>query len=369
MSGLPPLPLPDGIASDRVATEAGLDQHYLHAGDPARPMLLLLHGFPEVAFSWRRVMVPLAEAGYFVVAPDQRGYGRTTGWEGDYDGDLSAYSVTNMVRDLLALVRALGRERVHAVIGHDYGARVAAWAALVRGDVFPRMATMSSPFGGPPPLAARRDTVHDEMLQLDPPRKHYQWYYSTREAERDMLEAPQGLHAFLRAYFHMKSAEWEGNRPHRLEGWRAGELAKMPTYYIMNADEDMPASVARAMPGEAAIGACEWLPDEALAVYAAEFARTGLQGALNSYRVSTSPAFQRDLSVFHGRRVEVPATFIAGRQDWGWAQFPGALEAMEATATADWRGTHMVEGAGHWVQQERPAEVVAILLDFLRETR
>ncbi len=366
---LPPLPLPDGIASARVATESGLDQHYLHAGQPDRPMLLLLHGFPELAFSWRRVMVPLAEAGWFVVAPDQRGYGRTTGWEGDYDGDLSAYSVPNMVRDQVAFVRALGREAVHAVIGHDYGARVAAWAALIRGDVFPRMATMSSPFGGPPPIAAREDPVHDEMLRLDPPRKHYQWYYSTREAEPDMLAAPAGLHGFLRAYFHMKSADWPGNRPHRLESWSAGELAKMPTYYIMNADEDMPASVARAMPDAAAIAACEWMPDSAMAVYAAEYARTGFQGALNSYRVSTSAQFQRDLSVFHGRRIEGPATFIAGRQDWGRTQFPGALEAMETTATADWRGTHLIEGAGHWVQQEQPGAVVERLLAFLEETR
>ena len=368
MNDLPPLPLPHGITSANVRTESGLDQHYLHAGDPTRPMLLLLHGFPELAFSWRRVMLPLAGAGYHVVAPDQRGYGRTTGWEGDHDGDLSAFAVPNMVRDQVAFVRALGRERVHAVIGHDYGARVAAWAALIRPDVFPRMAAMSSPFGGPPPIAAGDDPIHEDMLRLDPPRKHYQWYYSTREAERDMLDAPGGLHAFLRAYFHVKSGDWPGNRPHRLEGWRASELAKMPTYYVMRADEDMPASVAREMPDAAAIAACAWLPDEALAVYAAEFSRTGLQGALNSYRVSTSPRFRRDLSAFHGRRIEVPATFIAGRQDWGWAQFPGALEAMETTACADWRGTHLVDGAGHWVQQERPGEVVAILRRFLAET-
>ena len=153
----PPLPLPAGVGSARVATETGLEQHYLHAGDPDRPVLLLLHGFPEIAFSWRRVMLPLAQTGYFVVAPDQRGYGRTTGWQGDYDGDLSEWSVTNLVRDKIAFVRALGRPAVHAVIGHDYGARVAAWAALIRPDVFPRMAIMSAPFGGPPPIAQRHE--------------------------------------------------------------------------------------------------------------------------------------------------------------------------------------------------------------------
>ena len=140
MSDLPPVPLPDGIGSVRVQTESGLDQHYLHAGDPGRPLLLLLHGFPEIAFSWRRVMGPLAEAGYHVVAPDQRGYGRTTGWEGDFDGDLSAYAVPNLVRDQVAFVRAIGRP-VHAVIGHDYGSPVACWSALIRPE------PVSSPSG------------------------------------------------------------------------------------------------------------------------------------------------------------------------------------------------------------------------------
>ncbi len=359
---LPPLPLPDGIGAARVATASGLEQHYLQAGEPGRPMLLLLHGFPELAFSWRRVMLPLAGAGFHVVAPDQRGYGRTTGWEGGYDCDLSAFGMFSLVRDAVAFGRALGRP-VHAVIGHDYGARVAAWAALLRPDVFPRLAAMSSPFGGPPPIAQGPDPVHDALRRLDPPRKHYQWYYSTQQAERDMLEAPQGLHAFLRAYFHMKSADWP-NRPHRLESWRAEELAMLPTYYVMRADENMAQTVAHEMPERAPGGGPGWLPDAALAVYAAEFARTGLQGALNSYRCSTSPRFLRDLSAFHGRRIEVPAAFICGAQDWGWAQFPGALEAMETTATADWRGTHLVEGAGHWVQQEQPEAVVALLLDF-----
>jgi pimeloyl-ACP methyl ester carboxylesterase len=351
------------VRSAHVRTESGLDQHYLHAGKPDCPMLLLLHGFPELAFSWRRVLLPLAEAGHYVVAPDQRGYGRTTGWKGGYDDDLSAFSLPNLVRDQIAFARALGRP-VHALVGHDFGSPVAAWAALIRPDVFPRVVLMSSPFAGPPPIVQADDPVHDEMLGLDPPRKHYQWYYSTREAERDMLDAEQGFHAFLRAYFHMKSADWP-NRPHRLAGWRVEELAKLPAYYVMRADQDMAETVAPDMPAEAAITGCEWLPEEALGVYAAEFRRTGLQGALNWYRCSTSPRFRRDLSVFDGRRIEVPATFIAGAQDWGWAQFPGALEAMEAAATADWRGTRLLDGAGHWVQQEQPEAVVAHILGFL----
>ena len=117
-----------------------------------RPCLLLLHGFPELAYSWRKVMLPLAEAGFHVVAPDQRGYGRTTGWDGDYDGDLGSFRLLNLVRDALGLVSALGYRSVAAVIGHDFGSPVAAWCALVRPDVFRSVVLMSAPFAGPPAL-------------------------------------------------------------------------------------------------------------------------------------------------------------------------------------------------------------------------
>jgi pimeloyl-ACP methyl ester carboxylesterase len=300
-----------------------------------------------------------------VVAPDQRGYGRTTGWDAAYDGDLAAFSLPCLVRDALALVRALGREHVDCLIGHDFGSFVTAWAALIRPDVFPRAVLMSVPFGGPPGIALADDPVHAALAALPRPRKHYQWYYSTRQAEADMLNAPDGLHAFLRAYFHMKSADWAGNRPHPLTGWIADELAKLPEYYIMDLAADIPASVAPAMPSAAEIAACEWLPEEALTVYAAEFARTGLQGGLQWYRCGTDRRFARDLSVYAGRRVEVPVCFIAGSKDWGIYQKPGAFERMQTTACADYHGGFLVPGAGHWVQQEQPQMVVGRILEFL----
>ena len=364
MTDLPALPLPSGIRTRMVPTDTGLTHHVLEAGQPGQPMLLLLHGFPELAFSWRKVMVPLAEAGFHVVAPDQRGYGRTTGWDSGYDDDLSAFSVPCMVRDQLALVRELGAERVHCLIGHDFGARVAAWSAMIRPDVFPRLICMSSPFPGPPAIAQSEDPVHAQLLALDPPRKHYQWYYSTRAAEADMMNAPEGMHAFLRAYFHMKSADWTANKPFELAGWSAPELARMPNYYIMQASENMAESVAPHDPGTGSA----WMPDTDMAVFAAEYERTGLQGALNSYRCSTSPRFQRDLSVYQGHSYAGPATFFAGQQDWGWAQFPGALHKMATEVCADWRGTHLIEGSGHWLQQERPEAVLEAVFGFLNET-
>ena len=250
--------LPRGIRSRIVRDINGLDVHMLEAGyetsaeGAPRPLVVLLHGFSELAYSWRKVMLPLAVAGYHVVAPDQRGYGRTTGWDASYDGDLASFRFLNLVRDVLGLVHALGYDRVAAVIGHDFGSSVAAWAALLRPDVFGSVALMSAPFSGPPPLppasSKAATDIHSDLAALDPPRKHYQWYYSTREADGNMRHCPQGVHAFLRAYYHHKSADWTANKPHRLGAWTAVELAKLPTYYVMPRDLGMAATVAVEMP-------------------------------------------------------------------------------------------------------------------------
>ena len=137
----------------------------------------------------------------------------------------------------------------------------------------------------------------------------------------------------------------------------------MPTYYIMDRDRTMAQTVAAEMPAEENIAACRWLPDAELAVYVREFERNGFQGGLQWYRCCTSGRFERGEELFSGRRIEVPACFIAGAADWGIHQVPGALEAMEERA-ADWAGAWLVDGAGHWVQQERPDAVSARLTAF-----
>src|SRR5579863_3639269 len=156
-SALPPYgngALPAGIRSRQIANVNGMTVHILEAGfeTPDRPAVLLLHGFPELAYSWRKVMLPLAAAGYHVIAPDQRGYGRTLGWDDGYDADPDPFRTLNMVRDAVGLVFALGYRSVTAVIGHDAGAPIAAWSALIRPDIFRAVAVLSSPFAGPPPL-------------------------------------------------------------------------------------------------------------------------------------------------------------------------------------------------------------------------
>ena len=380
---LPALPLPDGLRSRHQAGVNGLVMHYLEAGfEPAtsgapRQTVLLLHGFPELAYSWRRVMPALAAAGYRVIAPDQRGYGRSTGWSADYDADLQASHLLNLVRDALALVGALGLRQVDAVVGHDFGSLVAGWCALVRPDVFRSVVLMSAPFGGPPAWPPRPDgmagapepSLDQQLAALPQPRLHYQRYYSTREADANMRLCPQGIHAFLRAYYHVKSADWPHNAPRPLAALTAAELAKLPRYYVMDMGQGMAESVAPDMPSPANVAACRWLPDAELAVYASEFQRTGFQGALQWYRSLGHPGHQAQFGPFAGRRIEVPACYVAGAKDWGIYQKPGTFEAMQDSVCADWRGCHFVPGAGHWVQQEQAAAVSLRLLAFFRDSR
>ena len=380
-TNLPDIPLPSGIRSRFVDDINGLRMQVLEAGfeTKGRPCVLLLHGFPELAYSWRKVMPALAAAGYHVIAPDQRGYGRTTGWDASYDGDLNSFRLLNLVRDALGLVSAFGYRSVASVVGHDFGSSVAAWCALVRPDVFRSVALMSAPFAGPPPLpfdtanapprSKLDDPVHRELAALPRPRKHYQWYYSTRQANADMHRAPQSVHDFLRAYYHHKSADWKGNTPYPLKSWSASELAKLPTYYVMDLAKNMAETVAEEMPSANVVTANQWLPDSELSFYSTEYARTGFQGGLQWYRCGTSGAFTAELETFSGRTIDVPSCFISGKQDWGTYQRPRVFEAMQASACTQMIGCHLVEGAGHWVQQEQPEQVSRLLLQFVKQAR
>ncbi|MDQ2763921.1 MAG: alpha/beta hydrolase [Pseudomonadota bacterium] len=358
--------LPAGVRARFVDGVNGLRVHLLESGQPDNPCVLLLHGFPELAYSWRKVMPGLAAAGYYVIAPDQRGYGRTSGWDAGYDGNLESFRPINLVCDMVGLLAAVGRSSVGAVVGHDFGASVAAWCALLRPDIFRSVTLMSAPFGGPPGFAAASaPDIHRALAALDRPRKHYQWYYSTREANHDMTHSRQGMHAFLRAYYHHKSADWAGNKPFSLAGATALELARMPTYYIMDLDRDMPRTVAIERPSPEMIAACQWLPDHELRVYSREYGRTGFQGGLNWYRCRTQGIGVGELQVFSGRTIDVPSMFIAGAQDWGIYQTHGAVERMQASVCTRMRGCHLLDRAGHWVQQENAAEVLSLLLTFL----
>ncbi len=370
--------LPAGIRARLVENINGLTMHVLEAGFETsnRPAILLMHGFPELAYSWRKVMPALAEAGFHVIAPDQRGYGRTTGWDDRYDADLRPFRLLNLVRDALGLVSAFGYRSVAAVVGHDYGSSVAAYCALLRPDVFRSVVLMSAPFGGPPqipfntisPSASAVQAAPDinaALAALTPPRRHYHDYYSGRDANDNMQHCPQGVHDFLRAYYHHKSADWPHNTPFRLASWTAAELAKLPTYYVMQAGQGMAETVALEMPSTAAIASCAWLPDEQLRVYSAEYQRTGFQGGLDWYRCRSVPEFATELETYSGRTIDVPSCFISGRSDWGVYQTPGHFEHMQTKACTQMLGCHLLDGAGHWVQQEQPGQVAKLILNFI----
>ncbi|RAK98846.1 alpha/beta fold hydrolase [Aspergillus ibericus CBS 121593] len=399
------LPLPPTITTRLIPTPP-LTTHILESGAPSqnspttprKPLILLLHGFPELAYSWRKVLPQLASAGYHVVAPDARGFGRTTGWDTrPYDTvDLNTFTGTSLVRDVVRLVYALGYTSVACVVGHDAGAVTAAMCAVSRPDLFRGVVLLSHPFGGVPKVpfdvesgslsvdegkgpekeeekeggGSGRDTVHEDLLALG--RKHYKWYYSTEAASREMENPAGGMHAFLRGYFHVKSGAWEGNQPEMLSGWTAEELARMPYYYIMPAEASMPEAVEMLMRGasESGVERCrEWLSEEELGVYVAEYARTGFQGALNWYRVRTAEGgkYTWDWEVYAGRKIDIPCAFVSGRQDWGIYQEPGALEKMrDGTVCSNFRELRLVDGVGHWAPQESPEVVVEVILGLVK---
>src|SRR2546425_2240528 len=183
-------PLPAGIRSRFINNVNGITYHILEAGfeSAARPCVLLIHGFPELAYSWRRVIPPLARAGFHVIAPDLRGYGHSGGTDVTFADDLAPFTLLNKVRDMLGLVSAIGYRSVAAVVGHDHGSGVAGWCALARPDVFRSVVLMSAPFAGAPSLAfntandapkpsasagAAGANIDDDLAKLPVPRKYY----------------------------------------------------------------------------------------------------------------------------------------------------------------------------------------------------
>jgi pimeloyl-ACP methyl ester carboxylesterase len=175
------LNLEPGIRERYLENINGLSVHET----PNRPAVLLLHGFPDLAYCWRKVMLPLAAAGYHVIAPDQRGYGRTTGWDARYDGDVASFRNHSYARDAIGITMALGHREVACVVGHDFGAAVATYCALARPDYF-RSLILMSPFGGVPPLPFGTEgklpghpSLAQQLAALEPPRKESYDYFST----------------------------------------------------------------------------------------------------------------------------------------------------------------------------------------------
>jgi pimeloyl-ACP methyl ester carboxylesterase len=368
--------VPGGIRSRFIDNNNGVRMHILEAGfeENNRPCVVFLHGFPELGYTWKNQLLPLAQAGFHVIAPDLRGYGRSVTRPVAFEDDLLPYALLNRVNDVVGLVRSLGYERVAAVVGHDWGAPTAAWCGLVQPRIFRSVVVMSTPFGGAPAGTARHGSapitdldINKDLAALPRPRKHYLDYLATHGANEDMWHAPQGVHDLLQAQFYFKSANWKGNRPHALKAWTATELAKMPEYYIMDLDKTIAETMAAKMPTKEQIAACKWMTDKDLQVYSAEFVRTGFQGGLNSYRVLADSRYDAELYHYSGRTIDVPACFIAGASEWGPYQSPGVFEAMQHGACTRLLGVHLVNGAGHSVVEEQPEKVTNLLIEFLEK--
>ena len=250
--------LPDGIRSRFVPNINGLRMHVLEAGSGPRPGVVLLHGFPGTGVqlaprdgSLGRGRLPRHRP------PDLRGYGRTTGWDADFDGDLASFRRLNIVRDVTGLVAAYGF-RTAAVVGHDFGSPIAAWCALVRPDVFTAVALMSAPFGGtgalpfatvgrPPSVVPEpAPNLADELAALPRPRKHYQHYYQTRAANaRHVGRAARRPRPFCAATTTTRAPIGKTTGRSASPPGRRREMAGMPTYYIMDLADGMAATVAK----------------------------------------------------------------------------------------------------------------------------
>jgi pimeloyl-ACP methyl ester carboxylesterase len=315
----------------------GIHLHIAEQGEG--PLVLMCHGFPEGWYSWRQQIVPLAKAGFHVVAPDMRGYGKS-----DWPEAIDQYTILHLIGDLVGLLDAL--ETPNAVIvGHDWGATVAWTAARLRPDRFHAAAILSVPFQPRPPKPPT------SLMPQTADAVFYQLYFQkpgVAEAEVD-----KDPHRALRAAFYSLSAEG------------VAAIRAMTASHKKAPGVGMVPRTGGLLPSGVTIPLPSWLSEADLDVYAAEFKRSGFRGPLNYYR-----NIDRNwelTAAFEGTKVTVPALYIAGDQDMVIA-FPGAARhiANMKQSVPLLRDIQMLPGCGHWTQQERPAEVSAAIIEFLR---
>jgi pimeloyl-ACP methyl ester carboxylesterase len=385
--------LPAGVRARLVPNINGLTVNMLEAGyeTPGRPLVLLLHGFPNLAYSWRKVMPALANAGYYAVAPDCRGFGRTAGWDKSFDADPEPFLALNLLRDQIALVSALGYRSTAMMVGHDQGSLMAALGAMIRPDMFPRLTLIGGGFGGAPafpfntangaPVPHGEFTnaeLDEEYAKLAPPRRYYHDYWASPEADVDMKHVAElsGMTSFFRGFYYMKSADYPGNQnltplhPVHSAKEYVEQYARIPRYYVMLRGQSMPATVAAEMPDAAYIKSCKWLTEAECEVYGQEYTRAGWTGALHEYRHRRNNSFAPTVAeqlTFSGRTIDVPSQAIAAREDWGANRTIGGPMNIGKRGFTQFRGVHMVDGAGHWAHEEQPEKVSELLLAFLRQ--
>ena len=314
----------------RMIEANNVNLHIAEAGDG--PLVVLCHGFPESWYSWRHQIPALAEAGFRVVAPDQRGYGTS-----DAPEDIAAYSILHLTGDIVALVRALGEEQA-VVVGHDWGSPVAWALAQMRPDMFRAVASLSVPFAGRapwPPIHAMRQRFGDRFF--------YQIYFQTPGVAEHELQ--HDIPVTMRKILYGASGAIE-----RSGGSFSVEGAPPASSYMLDRmpdpGDDLPA----------------WLTAQDIDAYVAAFTKSGFRGGLNWYRnidhnwVLTA--------AFDGMKIEQPALFVAGDRDV--VPFGDEAEQRMRAVVTDLRDVVVLPGIGHWTQQEAPDAVNEALLGFLK---
>jgi pimeloyl-ACP methyl ester carboxylesterase len=293
------------------------------------PLVVLVHGWPESWYSWRHQIPVLAQAGFRVAAPDVRGYGGS-----DKPAAIDAYSIKQICADIAGLIESLG-ERQAILVGHDWGAPIVWNTSLFFPEKVRAVAGLSVPFTGRGPvprIELFRNIYKDRFF--------YQIYFQEPGVAEAEFEAD--VRASLRKIYYRSSGE----------GMKAAPASNKPPdakFLDGLADPDP-------LP--------DWLTPDDLDYYVGEFERSGFRGPLNRYRTSKLDFAEQE--AIANRRIEQPAAFIAGSLDPVLAFVPGVdLIALMREKVTDLRLVRILEGAGHWVQQERPAEVNAALLEFL----
>ncbi|MFD9818894.1 alpha/beta fold hydrolase [Streptomyces violascens] len=293
------------------------------------PLVLLVHGFPESWYSWRHQLPALAAAGYRAVAIDVRGYGRSSRPDG-----VAAYRMRELVADNAAVVHALG-EQSAVIVGHDWGSVIAANSALVQPDVFRAVGLLSVPYaprGGPRPS--------EIFARLGGDEEFYVSYF--QEPGRAEAEIEPDVRGWLAGLYAAMSGDTmpapHAPDPHFVS--KGGTLRdRFPT-------DQHPS----------------WLGQDELDAYAGEFERTGMSGALNRYR--NMDRDWEDLADFDGAPITQPSLFIGGSQDASTTWLADAIDAYPTTLPG-LVSSHLLDGCGHWIQQERPDEINRLLTGWL----
>ncbi|MGW2865061.1 alpha/beta fold hydrolase [Streptomyces sp. NPDC001205] len=321
-------PRPSAALRHRTVEAPAGRLHLVEQG--SGPLVLLVHGFPESWYSWRRQIPALAAAGYRAVAIDVRGYGRSS-----KPAETDAYRMLDLVEDNVALVHALGEENA-VVVGHDWGSTIAATSALLHPEVFRAVALLSVPYappGGPRPT--------DVFGRIGGPEQEFYVSYFQEPGRAETEIEPD------------------------VRGWLAGFYAALSADTMPAHGEPDPHFVA---PGgrlrdRFPVGVLPaWLTEDELDVYAGEFERTGLTGALNRYR--SMDRDWEDLAPHRGAPIKQPSLFIGGTLDASTTWMSDAIDAFPTTLPG-LTASHLVEGCGHWIQQERPEEINRLLTDWL----